>query len=583
MKPTIDPKSLTRYASARKLVVLLHAFTHNADSMKPVKAVAAESYGTSVADFFMPDLPLSIWSCADPVTVCNQLLEQIDALWAERIEKYHPPYESIVFVGHSFGALLCRKLYVYACGETFKAPFEQGITQKTTRPWAGSVERIILLAGMNRGWSISHHMSLKKAVGYTLGIGWGYFVEIVTDKLPGISRKKLAIMYIRRNSPFITNLRIQWLRMRREANQKRVGNALTVQLLGSIDDLVSPEDNIDLVSGRDFIYLDVAKTDHSNIIDMDDSAEAKDRKRQFQAALLKDKDTLQSNYSYLPQDEPPPIERDNVKDLIFVIHGIRDPGYWTHKIARRVKLRGKQHSKTFETETSSYGYFPILSFLFPWRRREKVEWLMDQYTEGLAQYPEASFSYVGHSHGTYLLTKALKEYPCCRFKHVVLAGSVVRTDYAWEKLLKQGRVEKVLNYIASGDWVVAWFPNAMQMLNWQDLGGAGHRGFRSPMVNQIQYVKGAHSAALHEDNWDAIADFVIEGKPVEPPEPIKQSQQSFLISAIGKVAPLLWLGIIYLLYLIGRQFWPDLSGEQWRGVVFSALYVAGILLVLTKV
>lgn len=144
-------------------------------------------------------------------------------------------------------------------------------------------------------------------------------------------------------------------------------------------------------------------------------------------------------------------------------------------------------------------------------------------------------------------------------------------------------MEKVLNYIASGDWVVAWFPNAMQMLNWQDLGGAGHRGFQSPMVSQIQYVKGAHSAALHEDNWDAIADFVIEGKSIEPPEPIKQSQQSFLVSAIGKVAPLLWLGIIYLLYLIGRQFWPDLSGEQWRGVVFSALYVAGILLVLTKV
>ncbi len=144
-------------------------------------------------------------------------------------------------------------------------------------------------------------------------------------------------------------------------------------------------------------------------------------------------------------------------------------------------------------------------------------------------------------------------------------------------------MEKVLNYVASGDWVVAWFPNAMQMLNWQDLGGAGHRGFQSNQVNQIQYVKGAHSAALHEDNWNAIADFVIEGKPIEPPAQIKQGKQSFLVSTIGKVAPLLWLSIIYLLHLIVREFWPDLSEQQWRDVAFSALYAAGILLVLTKV
>jgi len=177
----------------------------------------------------------------------------------------------------------------------------------------------------------------------------------------------------------------------------------------------------------------------------------------------------------------------------------------------------------------------------------------------------------------------LKEYPCCRFKQVVLAGSVVRTDYAWEALLKQGRVGKVLNYVASGDWVVAWFPNAMQMLNWQDLGGAGHRGFESDQVNQIRYAKGAHSAALHEDNWDEIAKFVITGKTDGLPATIKEGKQSFWVSAVSKVAPLLWLGVIYLLYLIGREFWPDLSAEQWRSLVFSGLYVAGILLVLTKV
>lgn len=576
MSTLIDAKSLTRYATAEKLVVLLHAFTHTADSMKQVKAVIAESHGNCGADIFIPELPLSRSSCADPVVLCNQLLEQIDALWAARIDRYGAAYRSIIIVGHSYGALLGRKLYAYACGETAKAPFESGITQKTARPWAAKVERIILLAGMNRGWSISHNMSLTKAFAFSLGVALGGLWQALT-------RKKLAIMHIHRGAPFVTNLRIQWLAMRYAAKDKGVGNALTVQLLGSIDDLVSPEDNIDLVSGSDFIYLDVAKSGHADIVDMDDSADAQDRKRKFRAALLHDEATLRQEYNQLPQDERLPGKRDEVTDLIFVIHGIRDPGYWTHKIARRVKQRGKDHHRLFETETSSYGYFPMLSFLFPWRRREKVEWLMDQYAEGLAQYPNARFSYVGHSHGTYLLTKALSEYPCCRFKQVVLAGSVVRTDYAWATFLKQGRVEQVLNYVASGDWVVAWFPNAMQMLNWQDLGSAGHDGFQSAQVKQIRYVKGAHSAALHEDNWDAIADFVITGKTDELPAAIKVRKQSLLVRAVGKVAPLFWLCIISVLYLIGRGFWPDLSGQQWRDVVYSALYLAGILLVLTKV
>lgn len=576
MQTFINSTSFKSYASARKLVVVLHAFTNSGDSMERVTAVVAESHGICGADLFVPTLPLLRHSCADPVALCNRLLDDIDRLWADRIGKYGSAYQSIIIVGHSYGALLGRKLYVYACGETARAPFEPDITQKTARPWAAKVERIILLAGMNRGWSISHHMSLTKAFAFSAGVALGGIWKALTGK-------KLAIMHIHRGAPFITNLRIQWLAMRYAAAKKGTGNALTVQLLGAIDDLVSPDDNIDLVSGSDFIYLDVAKTNHSNIIEMDGSPEAQDRERKFRAALLEDEQTLRREYNQLPQDEGLRGRNPDVTDLIFVIHGIRDPGYWTHKIARRVKQRGKSHGKMYETETSSYGYFPMLSFLFPWRRREKVEWLMDQYAEGLAQYPNARFSYVGHSHGTYLLTKALKEYPCCSFKQVVLAGSVVRTDYAWAELLKQGRVEQVLNYVASGDWVVAWFPNAMQMLNWQDLGGAGHRGFQSDQVQQIRYAKGAHAAALHEDNWDAIADFVITGKTDGLPEPIKEHNQSFWVGAVGKVAPLLWLGIIYLLYLGGREFWPDLSGRQWRDVVFSALYAAGILLVLTKV
>lgn len=37
----------------------------------------------------------------------------------------------------------------------------------------------------------------------------------------------------------------------------------------------------------------------------------------------------------------------------------------------------------------------------------------------------------------------------------------------------------MLNYVASGDWVVAFFPKAMELLGIQDIGSAGHDGFRA--------------------------------------------------------------------------------------------------------
>jgi alpha-beta hydrolase superfamily lysophospholipase len=108
----------------------------------------------------------------------------------------------------------------------------------------------------------------------------------------------------------------------------------------------------------------------------------------------------------------------------------------------------------------------LLPFLLPWARRKKVEWLMDQYTESKAKYPEAEFSYVGHSNGPYLLAGALRDYRCCRFKNVVFAGSVVHTDYDWSEFLgsQPQRVKVILNYVATSDAVVAFFPKAMELL-----------------------------------------------------------------------------------------------------------------------
>ena len=74
---------------------------------------------------------------------------------------------------------------------------------------------------------------------------------------------------------------------------------------------------------------------------------------------------------------------DSVTDVVFIVHGIRDQGYWTQKLAQRVKFLGAKQ-RNIASVASGYGYFPMLPFLLPWGRRSKVEWLIDQYTEALA-------------------------------------------------------------------------------------------------------------------------------------------------------------------------------------------------------
>lgn len=565
------------------LVVLLHAFRQDASSLVHVRRLVANAYPD--ADILAPDLPAGMWPVVTPDDLLVPVLQQIDKAWNASTGRSTGPYREILLIGHSLGALLARKAYVCACGESEKAPIEErlkealqrnGVTGvQAPREWATRVSRIVLLAAMNRGWHISHHLSIPNIVLWSLGSALGTIQSLWKPPL---------MFWVRRGAPFITQLRIQWLAMRRRAAKPGVpGNATTVQLLGSIDDFVSPEDNIDLVAGRDFIYLDVPQSGHSSIIEMDDTPAGKGRADVFNRAAT-------ASLADLATDQVVPadltlIERPEVTDLVFVIHGIRDKGYWTHKIARRVIAEGRKHNKMIASETSSYGYFPMLPFIMPGTRRKKVEWLMDQYAEALAIYPNADFSYVGHSNGTYMLARALEEYPSCRFKHVVFAGSVVRRKYPWLKFVPR-QVRAVLNYRATSDWVVAFFPKGLEQIHWQDLGGAGHDGFheaaRGGVLQHGQYVIGSHDAAIREPVWDSIAQFVITGKLPTIDEALLSDKRNVLVSYPSIVAPVLWVIGAVLLATGGYLIW-HLPLAEWLMTTILIAYIAAIWKVLTRV
>ena len=554
------------------LVVMLHAFNGKPCDLNKVKGVIAGDKNYTNAHFLIPKLPFNTFSLENPTKIAHELIVEIDRLW----DKHR--YKHIVLVGHSMGALFARKLYVLAAGQKGGANFEKEFldyseTYLKPREWAINVDRIILLAGMNNGWSISHHMGIIRVIEFEFGTALGQLLEWVHSTAP-------IIFSIRNGSEFITELRLQWISMKKHIADKCLGNkcvgdALTAQLLGTEDDLVPPSDNIDLVTGADFKYIEVPFSGHENVIKMDNSEKGKGRKD----ALLQALEIQKSNY----------VESEEVEvtDLVFVVHGIRDEGYWTEKIAKRVKDKGMEENRVFETIYSSYGYFPMLGFLRPGARDEKVQWFMNNYVVAKEKYPKAKFHFVGHSHGTYLLAKAIEKYDSITFDHILFAGSVVRTGYEWRKFVNQKRVKKLVNFTATSDWVVGWFPNTLEILHLQDLGSAGHYGFKDAtekdeILRNINYVVGGHSAAIDEKMWDYIANFIVSGKPLEIPNTLKSPTHSIFVKITSYVAPLIWILVITILSF-GLYLLFKLDTREWKKTLYIVVYLSIIWTILTRV
>jgi hypothetical protein len=275
-------------------------------------------------------------------------------------------------------------------------------------------------------------------------------------------------------------------------------------------------------------------------------------------------------------------------DVVFVVHGIRDKNYWTRKVARVVATYGRQIGRRVVAVAPSYGYFAMLPFLFPWTRRVKVEWLLDHYVTIRAAHPDARISFVGHSNGTYLLAGAIASCPAATFANVVFAGSVVRSDFDWRPHLNGGQVRRVLNYVATADWVVAIFPRVFQLIRLQDLGGAGHDGFFAEPghVKDVEYVTGRHNAAIDERHWDEFAAFVLTG--TAPSSMLTVGARAPWVVIAGHAAPLIWLvlaaiivGPIYvLLTALGLPpvpslpTWPTAAARAMPPWVLAALLMA---------
>jgi pimeloyl-ACP methyl ester carboxylesterase len=406
------------------------------------------------------------------------------------------------------------------------------------------------------------------------------------------SKLRPTVFDLRVGAPFIVQTRLHWLAYRRwhqTLSRRSISGAqttvpptfarelLVVQIVGNSDDLSSPLNQVDIAierpdnstppTDRRFFFLEMKRSTHEQAIKFACNPEGPYRRELFMAALTEPPEELARRASdpTLLVDYLPPIE-PFVTDAVFVMHGIRDDGFWTSRIAKQVKEHTPK-ACVVRARTPTYGYFAMLPFLLPWIRRQKVEWFMDQYVAARAQYPNAEISFVGHSNGTYLAACALHNYAEARFKNIFFAGSVVRKDYPWLKLIRDGRVQRFHNVRAARDWVVALLPKSVEWLKILDLGGGGFDGFndvgRHPSITQPkEFADGMHSAALVESQWGHIADFAVNGtEPPPKPDDAFVSKPSCWLKLLADthcgIPVLLLVGLVILPGLLVWLFWNN--------------------------
>jgi pimeloyl-ACP methyl ester carboxylesterase len=532
--------------STDTLVVAMHGRS-GTPSLKGLKDIIRGIYPD--ADIIAPSYPTDPFSNVDPYVLADTVETEIYTADQQR------NYQRIVLIGHSLGAILLRKLLVWAHGFEEDRPSKRG-----ERAWPGKIERFVSLAGINRGWSIDPAPEKMQ---------WPTYLAIyVGEKIARLTRTGTLGLSFQRGAPFVADLRIQWIRAARQRARDVAGKLPPViHLVGSIDDIVSGEDSRDIAAAKEVKFVTIPNVGHSEIAEaLREGADANTplRRRVHEALTLPPEQITADTDS-------PLVENRKVTRIVYIMHGIRDYASWSDQIRAELKAHPVDGERdNLAVVPAKYGYFPMIPFLLAWDRQRNVRWFMDEFTDNLAKFPQATdFDYVGHSNGTYILASALQRYHTLRVRNVLFVGSVVPKHYPWGLLLDEGRVAQVENVVATSDWVVAFFPRLFeQMAEWQrrkpatgflDIGSAGFRGFEASQradgrVENITYVAGGHSAGIDfgdDAKLRAIVGYLRTGDANALQVLRNARVQSSMVSMLSNVSWLVWLLLASIVIAVG--------------------------------
>ena len=249
--------------------------------------------------------------------------------------------------------------------------------------------------------------------------------------------------------------------------------------------------------------------------------------------------------------------------LVITVHGIRTFGQWQERLGSLLKQAAPHR---VAVENYHYGYFSTIAFLIPVLRWLATRRFRRELLRIAHHYSGRDISIVAHSFGTHLVGYGLRSIPKSerpRIDNVILAGSVLRTDFPWGGLLGDGSVKRVINDCGIEDSVLL-LSEILVLLT----GMAGRLGFTGMTGNGLinRYFRGGHShyflrSGKPNDNFMAlywVPVLVQDKRPVWVDERVnKESLQGSIITLLYLANPIkfvAYFSTVIALFFLSQQW-----------------------------
>lgn len=138
---------------------------------------------------------------------------------------------------------------------------------------------------------------------------------------------------------------------------------------------------------------------------------------------------------------------------MIVVHGMNSRAKWQEMFSWQISNRLYYSAPVL---IYKYGWATI-DVLVSWLHRRLAKRLGERMRIAIAQAEESQRpsrpDIVAHSFGTHLLSMVLTDpdFEDLQFGRVITAGSIIRPDFDWDNLIKNERVEAVLNHVGGKD------------------------------------------------------------------------------------------------------------------------------------
>jgi pimeloyl-ACP methyl ester carboxylesterase len=241
------------------------------------------------------------------------------------------------------------------------------------------------------------------------------------------------------------------------------------------------------------------------------------------------------------------------RDVVILIHGIRDHARWSAEIRNTLAAAG------FVTEPTNYGRFGLWDFFSPFGggRRRAQEELSQQLSMVFERYPDRRISVIAHSFGSYLLTRIMAQNPQLKFERVISCGSVVKRTTNFRAIASSfqgsapaGTLDRnILNEVGDSD---PW-PAIAESLTFI-YGAAGTRGLRKPFITDRYFAEAGHgfylNSAFCKKYW---VPYLRSGKVVA--SPIEKGIPAWWVNLLGILPPKIIVPLL-VLALVALWFVP---------------------------